>query len=63
MSTSTWCEPGLDWTLRWDHAVAIGLTRQNVGCVIRVVDGVMTGEVIGMEGSQDVIFAFTADRQ
>ena len=30
---------------------------------IRVVDGVMTGEVIGMEGSQDVIFAFTADRQ
>ncbi len=30
---------------------------------IRVVEGVMTGEVIGFEGSDDVIFAFTADRQ
>ena len=30
---------------------------------LRVVDGVMTGEVIGFEGSEDVIFAFTANRQ
>jgi hypothetical protein len=30
---------------------------------IRVVDGVMTGEVGGVEGSQNVFFTFTADRQ
>ena len=30
---------------------------------LRVVDGVMTGEVIALEGSDDVIFGFTANRQ
>jgi len=30
---------------------------------IRMVDGVMTGEVIGLEGSEDVFFTFAADRQ
>lgn len=30
---------------------------------IQVIEGVMTGEVIGFEGSEDSIFAFTAERQ
>jgi hypothetical protein len=30
---------------------------------IRVIDGVMTGEVGGVDGSQDAFFTFTADRQ
>jgi hypothetical protein len=30
---------------------------------IQVIEGVMTGEVVGFEGSQDSAFAFTAERQ